>query len=321
MPQCRFSSRLIMLALLLGSAVPALAQDRLDVVASFSIVADMVREIGGDSVAVTALVGPNGDAHVYEPSPADARAVSHADVLVFNGLEFEGWLPRLVGATDFSGLRIQASQGIEARRWAGGGAHQDGMQAASATLDPHAWQDLGNGVIYARNIANALVKADPEHAARYERRAADYIDRLETLDRRLSAAFDAVPRAQRTVVTSHDAFQYFGAAYGLDFIAPEGISTEAEASAADVARIIDQIREAGISAVFVENITDSRLIDRISEQTAARVGGELYSDALSAPDGPAPSYIQLFRYNATQLLNALSPDAREADQARPARLQ
>ncbi|WP_367192930.1 metal ABC transporter substrate-binding protein [Amorphus sp. 3PC139-8] len=316
------------LALTVSLTGGAVAQDKLDVVASFSILGDMVHQIGGDAVSVTTLVGPNGDAHVYEPTPADAKALSRADVLVVNGLDFEGWLPRLVEASEFSGTKVTASKGVDPLTWAepeeghdhdhdehdhdhadhdhDHEEHAEDGHHHHGDYDPHAWQSLGNGVIYANNIAQALAAADPAHADSYEQRAEAYVGQLEVLNAKLKKEFGALPEGHRKVVTSHDAFQYFGKAYGVEFIAPEGISTEAEPSAADIAAIIDQIRDEQIAAVFVENISDNRVIEQITRETGAKVGGELYSDALSGPDGPAPTYVDMFDYNSKQLLGALS---------------
>lgn len=302
------------------------AAEPIEVVASFSILGDMVEVIGGGHVAVTTLVGPDGDAHVYEPTPADARTLAGADLLIVNGLDFETWLPRLVSASGFAGLEAVASEGIVPREFeehdeAGhededghDHAHDDGNGHGHAgghdhhhhgSVDPHAWQSLANGVIYARNIAAALSAADPENAAAYEANAAAYIASIEALDATVKEAFAAIPAERRKVVTSHDAFGYFGDAYGIEFIAPAGVSTEAEASAADVARIIDQIRAEHITAVFVENISNTRLIDQIVRETGATIGGALYSDALSGPDGPAPTYLKMLEWNTGELTKAL----------------
>ncbi|WP_137388021.1 metal ABC transporter substrate-binding protein [Rhodoligotrophos defluvii] len=326
---------------MLAAGAPALADDApLPVVASFSILGDIAREIGGDHVAVKTLVGPNGDAHVYEPTPADAKAVGAAKVLIVNGLDFESWLPRLTKSSGFKGMEVVASNGIAPRRFAADDDdghhhdhdhdhdHDDAAQKATGAkqahaeadddhdeghdhhhhhgdIDPHAWQDLANGVIYARNIAAALEKADPANGETYRRNAEAYVSTLQALDARLKKQFAAIPEAERRVVTSHDAFGYFGRAYGISFIAPVGMSTEAEPSAADIARIIDQIKRDNIRAVFVENITNTRLIDQIVRETGAKVGGNLYSDALSDEDGPAPTYVKMFEYNASELLKAL----------------
>ncbi|WP_205648740.1 metal ABC transporter substrate-binding protein [Acuticoccus kandeliae] len=308
------------LVLILATAGPGSAQDRLAVITSFSILGDMVGQIGGDAVTVSSLVGPNGDAHVYEPTPADARALAGAPLLITNGLDFEAWLPRLVEASGFAGTEIVASQGVTPRRWTEEEGHadedhdDDHEEAHDAAheeehlhgeYDPHAWQDLSNGVIYARNIMDTLVAADPAHADQYRERGAAYIAALEALDAEIRAEIAGLPDDRRTVVTNHEAFGYFGDAYGIRFVAPEGLSTDAEVSAADIARIIQQIRRENIKAVFVENVTDNRLIEQISRETDSTVGGTLYSDSLSKPDGPGATYLDMFRHNATALLSSL----------------
>ncbi|MET0257530.1 MAG: zinc ABC transporter substrate-binding protein [Methylobacterium sp.] len=333
----------VSLALILSGTMfallsPARAQDPVKVVASFSILGDMVKEIGGEHVAVTTLVGPDGDAHVYEPTPSDARAVGEAKVLVLNGLQFEGWLPRLVETAGFKGEEVVATAGLtpipfaaeeeEGHDHAGGEApeaqpHDDHSHEASAqghaheagdagheghehgVDDPHAWQDLSNGVVYARNIVKGLSEADPANAADYEAKGDAFIAEMRAMDARVKAELAAIPEDRRKVVTSHDAFGYFAKAYDVEFIAPEGVSTESEASAADVAKIIDQIRAEGISAVFVENISDPRLVDRIASETDAKIGGTLYSDALSDANGPAATYLDMFRNNVDQIVKAL----------------
>lgn len=305
------------------------------VVASFSILGDMVRQIGGDDVVVQTLVGPDGDAHVFQPSPRDTRALADADLVVENGLGLEGWMPRLVEASGFKGPRVVASDGITpiAGSEEEGEAHEDHAQAHDEEAhedhahdhdeeahdhdhaahghdhgpsDPHAWQDLANGIVYARNIAAGLEAADPAHADAYRQRSEAYIGTLTALDAELRAALAKIPPEHRKVVTSHDAFGYFAHAYGIDFIAPEGVSTESEASAADVARIINQIRDEKITAVFVENISDRRLVDQITRESGAVVGGTLFSDALSGPDGPAPTYVEMFHNNMRQIVAALT---------------
>lgn len=312
---------------------PARAEDPVKVVASFSILGDMVKEIGGDHVALTTLVGPDGDAHVYEPTPSDARAVGQAKLLVVNGFQFEGWLPRLVETAGFKGKEVVATTGLTPIPFAGeeeeehdhaaGEAHDDHSHDASAeghaheadgaghdghdhgVNDPHAWQDLSNGVVYAQNIVKGLSEADPANAADYKAKGDAFIAEMRAMDERVKTELGAIPEDRRKVVTSHDAFGYFAKAYDVDFIAPEGVSTESEASAADVAKIIDQIKAEGISAVFVENISDPRLIDRIAAETDARIGGTLYSDALSGADGPAATYLDMFRNNIDQIVKAL----------------
>lgn len=284
------------LAFLLASvaATPAHAQaaQPLQVVASFSILADMAREVAGDAAQVTALVGPNADAHVFEATPADAQRLARADLVVVNGLSFEGWMDRLVRSSGFKGTVVVATRGITPRR-------------AGRGHDPHAWQDLRHAQVYVENIRAALVVAAPSQAAQIDARAKAYTQKLADLDQRARAAFDAVPREQRRVVSSHDAFGYFGDAYGITFIAPVGWTTGSEASAANVAAAIRQVRQQQARALFVENISDRRSIERIAQETGVRVGGTLYSDALSLPGTEADTYLRLFAHNVSSLATAL----------------
>jgi len=362
-----------LVALSLATA-PATAQadEPIPVVASFSILADMVERIGGEHVDVTMLVGPDGDAHVYQPTPAAARAVSDAEILVVNGLEFEGWMDRLIEASGFEGVEVVATSGIEPIAYEDehddhedhdGHDHEGHAHAKQAeeeehdhdhaghdhakeaehehhdhaehddhaghddhdhhghdehaeagghhhhhhgAYDPHAWQSLGNAVIYVDNITAALAKADPENAGTFYENRAAYVAELKALDADIRAIIAGLPESRRTVVTSHDAFQYFGRDYGLTFLAPQGLSTESEASAKDVARLIERIRDEGITAVFIESISDPRLLEQIANETGATIGGTLYPGALSGPNGPAPTYLDMMRHNATTLAQALS---------------
>ena len=367
--------------LALSIATPAIAQsDRpIPVVATFSILGDMVKRIGGEHVAVTTLVGPDGDTHVYQPTPADARAVSEAKILVVNGLQFEGWLDRLVDASDFSGVRVVATDGIKLIAYEDDHAdHDDQMKHADhddhkkhadhddhkkhadhddhkkhadhddhkkhadhddhkkhadhddhkkhadhddhkkhadhddheghdhGTFDPHAWQSLRSAAVYVDNITAALAKADPGNAGAFYLNREAYLAEIKTLDSEIREIVAKLPAGSRTVVTSHDAFGYFSRDYGLTFIAPQGLSTESEASAKDVARLIEQIRDDGIRAVFVENIGDPRLLKRIADESGAVIGGTLYPGALSGPDGPASTYLDMMRHNARTLVQALT---------------
>ena len=287
--------------LVLSLAAPATAQSRepIPVVATFSILGDMVKRIGGEHVDVTTLVGPDGDTHVYRPTPADARAVGEARIFVANGLQFEGWLDRLIDASDFRGVRVTATDGIEPI--AGGHAAHD-----HGAFDPHAWQSLRNAVVYVDNIAAALAGADPGNAGAFRRNRDAYVDELEALDSEIRTIVARLPAGGRTVVASHDAFRYFGRDYGLAFVAPQGPSTDSEASARDVARLVRQIRDRGIRAVFIDNVADPRLLERIADETGAAIGGSLYSGALSGPDGPAPTYLDMMRHNAMTLARALA---------------
>jgi zinc/manganese transport system substrate-binding protein len=285
------------LALLLGLSGGAEAADKIKAIASFSILGDMVKQVGGDRVEVTALVGPDGDAHVYEPTPADAKTLAAANILFVNGLGFEGWIDRLEISSGFKGKVVVASNGVKSRQM---------VEDEKKITDPHAWQSLANGKFYVANIRDGLIAVDPDGRATYEANAAKYLGEIAGEEARVNEALGKLPPERRKIITSHDAFGYFGAAYGLEVIAPEGVSTESEASAKDVAKIIRQIKAEKIPAVFMENITDHRLLEQIAHETGAKIGGTLYTDALSQPDGPAGTYLDMFRNNIETLTAALS---------------
>lgn len=269
---------------------------KLDVVASFSVLGDIVREVGGNKISLTVLVGPDGDAHTFEPSPKDAKALAGADLVVINGLDLEKWMEKLVAASGYKGPVIVASKGVKPRT----------MVEDGATIpDPHAWQDLANGALYVQNVAAALEAADPEDKQVFQTNASKLSKRLADLDQWTHREIHSVPPQKRKVITTHDAFGYFGAAYGVTFKAPEGFSTDAEPSAASLAKLIDQIKSEKIKALFIENMTDPRLIQMIARETGAKMGGELYSDALSKPTGPAPTYPAMFRNNVPKLVAAM----------------
>jgi zinc/manganese transport system substrate-binding protein len=266
--------------------------EKLRVVASFSILADMAHRVAGENASVTALVGPGGDTHVYEPSAADARAVAGADIVIVNGLGFEGWMDRLIQSSGFKGRIVVASDGIDPLMTGG-------------VPDPHAWQSLGNGKLYVANIRDALMKADAAHAAAYEENARQYQRDLGELDLWVRDQIARVPEDKRRAITTHDALGYFAYTYHVDFIAPLGLSTSGEVSAGGLARLIDEIRAKHVRAVFLENMTDPRLMNQLVADGGAVIGGTLYSDALSPPDGPAPTYIALFRHNVTTMTGAM----------------
>lgn len=289
---------LVVLALLMMSS-PAKAEKQIKIVTSFSVLGDIVRNIGGDRVSVTILVGPDGDVHTYEPTPASARAVNEADLVIVNGLGLEGWMDRLIKASGYKGPIVVASTGVTPRKM------KDEEKGGRIVTDPHAWQDLDNGMIYVDNIAKALASADPEGAAAYGTQAMAYAAKLSELKAWVKTEFAAVPEQKRRMITSHDAFGYFGGAYGIEILAPMGLSTESEPSAGEVKTLIQQIKKENITAVFIENISDPRLIRQISKESGVTVGGELYSDALSKPEGPAPTYIDMFRNNVPKIVAAM----------------
>jgi zinc/manganese transport system substrate-binding protein len=277
---------------LLLIASPLHAAEPLNVVASFSILGDFVRTIGGDRVNVTTLVGPDSDVHVYTPAPSDAKRIADAKLVIVNGLGLEGWLPRLVQSAGSKATIVIASAGIAP------------LKLGSAA-DPHAWQSVPNAKVYVTDIANALVAADPDDAELFRTQAKTYLETLEALDREVRDAVAKIPAERRKVISTHDAFGYFAAEYGVQFIAPLGVSTETEPSARDIAGIIGQIKAQKIPAVFLENISDDRLIRRIAAETGAKVGGTLISDGLTGEKGPAPTYIDMVRHNIKALTSAL----------------
>ncbi|WP_119388111.1 metal ABC transporter substrate-binding protein [Taklimakanibacter lacteus] len=284
-------------AAMLASPSPSFAAEKLKAVATFSILGDMVHRVGGDLVEVTTIVGPNSDTHVYEPKPADAKSLAGAQVFFANGLGFEGWMERLVEATGFKGETVIASDGVKSRAMI-----EDGVEET----DPHAWQNLSNGLLYVKNITDGLCKADAAHCDTFRANAKAYSAEIESLDKEVKARIAAVPEAKRKVITTHDAFGYFGAAYGVTFLAPEGYSTESEASAADVAKLIQQIRDDKISALFIENMSDPRLIDQIARETGVKAGGALFADALSEKGEGGETYLDMFKHNISLLAPAMA---------------
>lgn len=289
--------RILIALLTLSLSLCANAEDKLKVVTSFSILADITQQIAGDKLELRNLVGADADAHIYQPSAEDAKAVFAADLIIANGMGFEPWLARLIDSSEAPGTRIDASAGVLPLM-----LDEDGQQVA----DPHAWQNLANAEIYVQNIAKALVQADPNNAAHYNAGRDAYLTQIRSLLAEAKTGLGQLPPAQRTIITSHDAFAYLGQAYGLKFIAPQGLSTADEPSAAEVAALIRQIRADGVKAVFVENIRDPRLIEQIANEAGAKIGGTLYSDAL-ANEGPASTYLGMYKYNLDTLLAALKP--------------
>ena len=279
--------------LLLAAIVPARAQAPLNVVASFSILGDFVHNVGGDRVRVTTLVGPDSDVHVYTPAPADAKKIADAKLVIINGLGLEGWLPRLVQSAGSKAVIVTASDGIA-------------PLTSGTAADPHAWQSIANAKIYVADIRDALGVAAPADAEAFRSNAQAYLAKLDALEREVREAMAKIPPAHRKIISTHNAFGYFASSYGIEFIAPLGVSTESEPSARDIAGIITQIRTERIPAVFLENISDPRLIRRISAETGARVGGTLYSDSLTDEKGDAPTYIDMVRHNIKALTSALA---------------
>lgn len=342
------------LALLLGTAAP-LAAEPIKVVTSFSVLEDFARHVGGDKIALSNLVAANGDTHMFQPSPMDGKLVAQADVLIVNGQGFEGWMERFVESTEFDGLLVEATRGVDLIDTEHGEHHDDEDQHDDehhdkdehhtdehddhhedahakhsdehqghdeehhddhqeegghhhhhhGRYDPHTWHSVANAKVYVANIRDGLIEADPSNADHYRQNSQAYLAELDALEQQLQQQVATLADDQRRVITSHDAFAYLGQAYRLDFTAPQGLSTESEASAEMVAKIIRQIREQGIQAVFVENVSSPRLIEQVARETGAEVGGKLYSDALSAPAEGAGSYVEMMTHNISTIVQAL----------------
>lgn len=289
-------------------AIPARAARPLTVVASFSILADLARQVGGPGVTVTSLAPVETDLHHFQPRPSEVRGVGTADVFVVNGLGLEGWAERLAEAAGFKGKGVVASKGIKALAAVDNHAgHSHGhSHGKGAAPDPHAWQDVANTRIYIANIRDGLTAADPAGAAAYAGNATAYLRQLDALDAEIKSMLAAIPRAERRVVTTHEAFNYYGDAYGVDFLGASGISADAEPSARQFAALIAQIRKEKIKALFLEKGMQPRLLEQLSRETGVRIGGTLYADTLSGPTGPATSYIEMMRSNTKALVAALS---------------
>lgn len=276
----------------------AAASEPLPVVASFSILGDVTRNVGGDRINVSTLVGPDQDAHVFEPSPADIAKIAKARLVVINGLGFEGWISRLTRSSGFKGPVIVASSGVKSRSMPGENNH--GTQ-----IDPHAWQNPENVIVYVRNIQKALSQLDPAGEAIYRQNADNYVKQIQNLDDWARGKYAQIPASKRRVITSHDAFGYHGAHYSIEFLAPQGVSTDSEASAKDVARLIKQIKQEHIKAIFMENMSNPKLIEQLSRDAGVQLAGRLYPDALSGKEGEAPTYLELIRTNVQRIIAAM----------------
>jgi zinc/manganese transport system substrate-binding protein len=279
-----------------GLAHAAPAGPAIQAVASFSILGDLVSQVGGDRVQVHVLVGPGEDAHVYQPTPTQAKTVAQAQVLFSSGLGLEGWMARLLKSANYKGLKVVASEGVKP---------QEGEGDEHGHADPHAWQSVPNTLIYVKNIAKGLCTADPAGCDSYKKNADTFDAELKTLDADVRTAWSVIPVAERKVITSHDAFGYYAKAYGVTFLAPQGISTESEASAKGVAKLVRQIKKEKVKALFVETITDPRLMEQIARESGVKVAGEIYSDSLSKAGGPADTYVKMVRHNTTALTAAI----------------
>lgn len=301
-----FVSRLLLAPLATLTLITANAHaEPLMVTASFSILGDFVRQVGGDRVKVEVLVGADQDAHAFQPRPSDSKRIGAAQLVVANGLGFDDWVERLARSGGYKGTVLKASRGVNTIKMDDDHDHKHDHKHGGG-IDPHAWQDVGNAQRYVGNIADALIQADPAGSAYYRANAERYIGELKRLDSEIRLAIDSLAPERRKVVSSHDAFGYFAKAYGLQFLSPVGVSNNAEPTAQGVARLIRQLRTEQVPAVFIENVADPRLIERIQAESGASVGGTLYSDALSVPGGPAPDYLTMMRHNLGKLMAALT---------------
>ena len=275
--------------------------DRMPVAATFSVIGDMLGRVGGEDIALKTIVGPGGDTELYQPTAADVATVAGARAVFLNDLneEFEPWLEPLLKQAAFKGGKIVVSKGV--RTLTAEEEHPVSGRLQPSAIDQHAWLDPRNGVIYVRNIAEALARLDPGHAADYRSRATAYVKEIEALDTWARAEMAAVPAAKRRALSSHDSLQYFASAYGITLLSVNGWTNKSEPSAAELAKLARQIRTERVKAVFLDSITDPRALQRIAAETGATVGGTLYGDALSAPDGEAPTYLAMIRYDVTTL--------------------
>ncbi|HBM91085.1 MAG TPA: ABC transporter substrate-binding protein [Rhodospirillaceae bacterium] len=296
---------LVFVALLVPSA-RAQDEKKIKIVASFSVLGDMIEQIGGNLIDLTVLVKAGQEAHGFQPKPQDAKKVAEAEIVAINGLKLEGWMGRLIEASGTKAKLLVASKGVKPRLLEiTHEGHHHAHSSGEVLADPHAWQDLKKGQLYAKNIAVALIEARPTQKKEIKKRYHAYVSEMKKLDAKMRADFALIPQEKRKVITSHDAFGYFGAAYGVTFIAPVGISSEAEASATDIVKIIEQIKKEGVHVLFVESLVSPRLIEQIAKDTGAHVGGTLYADTLSLPDGEAPTYLDMFKHNAKKMLKAM----------------
>lgn len=297
LPRVNPMRRRTFLAALATAPLAARAGSPIRVVASFSILADLTQQVGGQDVHVDALVGPDQDVHIYDPRPKDLRTLTEAALLVSNGLGLEGWMDRLTGAADFKGRIVVAAEKVTPRTM-----KDDGGALAT---DPHAWQDPRNGILYVHAIADGLTGADPANAAAYRDAAARYTAEVAQAGAWIESKLGLIPPNQRRIITTHDAFGYYGARYGIEFLSAEGISTEFEPSAKAIATLVQQIKREKVRAVFIENMTSPRMAQMLARETGATLGGTVYSDALSPPGGPVATYLQMLRHNTALFAAAM----------------
>jgi zinc/manganese transport system substrate-binding protein len=298
-----FALALFLAAVSVGGAAAQTAGVK--VVASFSIIADLVKQVGGARVDVTTLLGADSDMHGFQPTPADVKTVAASHLFVINGLGLEGWADRLVKSSGYKGHALVASRGIKSLPAGDDDGHGHDHEHDHGRYDPHAWQEVANVKRYAQNICDALIAVDPAGRAHYEAEAGRFLNELDALDVDIRSALAAIPKSRRKVITSHDAFSYFGDAYDITFLSPQGVGNDTEPSAKRVADLIRQIKREGVKSIFLENISSPRVLERIARETGVKIGGTLYSDSLSTPQGPASTYVAMMRYNTRLIADAL----------------
>ncbi|MCZ2158034.1 zinc ABC transporter substrate-binding protein [Bartonella sp. 220] len=304
----KFIQKLVLLETLLVFTIfpfSASAHNKINVVVSFSILADLVKNVGGDHISMTTLIGPNANTHTYEPTPHDAKILRNAHIIFINGLHLEGFINRLITASDTKARLVEVSNNISSLEIKN--QEQSAQQHHHHNdIDPHAWQTIPNVEIYIKNIATAFCKIDQQSCASYRKNSEIYIKKLKATQKILKTKIATIPKDKRVIITSHDAFGYFAQEYGFIILAPQGASTEAEATAADVAKLIKQIKANKAAALFVENISNPRLIKQISKETGLKIGGTLYSDALSDENGPAATYLDMMEHNVNTIIDAIT---------------
>ncbi|EAR08103.1 metal ABC transporter solute-binding protein, Zn/Mn family [Reinekea blandensis] len=338
----RFGQGLFASGLMLLSAY-TLSHERVEVIASFSILGDMIEQIGQEHVAVTSLVGINEDPHVYSPTPREVRKVQSADLVVLNGLGFEGWMTRLLEASEYKGISLLVAEGVMTDHGSELDVHEDEHEHEHDSvddhshedhedhedhdeaheqgrheehdglehehdhggIDPHAWHSALAGREYFHHITEALIALLPEHKAEFEQREREVLAQLSALDQKMKVGLEAVPESKRVLITVHSGFRYLEQAYGIEMLSPAGLTTAGDVSARDVADVVRFIKDNQVQAIFAENITDNRLITQVAKEAGIPVFGELYSGALSDASGPAATYLEMLTYNYDQILNAL----------------
>lgn len=279
----------------LGTALFAQASERPLVVTSASIFADMAQVISGDLVAVASVVPIGGDPHTYEPTPSDVQLIARANLILINGLTFEGWINEMI---ENSGTRASVAlitEGLEA-------IASEEYQNSS---DPHAWMSAKNGLTYVANIRDALIRLDPANAEIYRFNAGLYSLQLKDLDLYIQAQIARIPEYKRLLITSHDAFRYYGRQYGIQVEATLGTSTDAEVRTQDVARLTQLIRERQVPAIFVESTVNPKLIRQIASDQNVQIGGSLYADSLGEPGGVADTYLKMLQHNTDVIVAGL----------------